>query len=176
MWHRASAFLLWAVVCAGIVLGARLLFPGETGPRAVTRAQAQAALVKFPTASLGIKTSDSKVHRFKIEVATKPEERAQGLMFRRTLAPDAGMLFDFGRTDSVAMWMKNTYIPLDMLFITSGGSVVNIAQRAVPESLTAIPSAKPVRYVLEVPGGTASRLGLKAGDTVLYPAMGTAAP
>jgi uncharacterized membrane protein (UPF0127 family) len=176
MWHRASAFLLWAVVCAGVVLGARLLFPGETGPRAVAHAHAQVALVKFPSASLGIKTSDDKVHQFKIEVATKPEERAQGLMFRRTLAPDAGMLFDFGRTDSVAMWMKNTFIPLDMLFITSDGSVVNIAQRTVPESLTAVPSAKPVRYVLEVPGGTASRLGLKPGDKVLYPSMGTAAP
>lgn len=176
MWHRASGFLLWAIVCVAVVLGARTLLPGEASPRAVARAQAQVAgLITFPSAPLAIQTSD-KVHRFKVEVATKPEERAQGLMFRRTLAADAGMLFDFGRTEPVAMWMKNTFIPLDMLFITSDGTIVNIAQRTVPESLTAIPSAKPVRYVLEVASGTASRLGLKPGDKVLYPAMGSAVP
>jgi uncharacterized membrane protein (UPF0127 family) len=86
------------------------------------------------------------------------------------------MLFDFGHSESVAMWMKNTLIPLDMLFIASDGSVINIAQRTVPESLTPIPSAQPVRYVLELAGGTASRLGIKPGDRVLYAAIGTAAP
>ena len=132
MWHRTTGFLLWALVCAGVVLGAGALFPGDGVAPPVARAQAQVGLVTFPSAALGIKTSDDKVHRFKIEVATSPEERSQGLMFRRTLAADAGMLFDFGRTDSVAMWMKNTLIPLDMLFIASDGSVVNIAQRTVP--------------------------------------------
>ena len=176
MWHRASGFLIWAIVCAGIVLGARLLFPGDTVPRTVPRAHAQVAgLVSFPSAALSIKTSDDQIHKFKVEVATSPEERSQGLMFRRALEPDAGMLFDFGRTEPVAMWMKNTLIPLDMLFIASDGSVVNIAQRTVPESLTPIPSAKPVRYVLELAGGTVSRLGVKPGDKVLYSAMGSAA-
>lgn len=136
-------------------------------------AQSPSGLVTFPRAPLGIETRDGKRHRFKVEVASSAEERAQGLMFRRTLAPDAGMLFDFGRTEPVAMWMKNTLIPLDMLFIASDGAVVNIAQRTVPGSLTPIPSAKPVRFVLELAGGTASRLGIKPGDKVLHSLFGS---
>lgn len=132
-------------------------------------AQAPSGLVTFPTSSLVIQTSDGKRHSFKIELASSAEERAQGLMFRRGLAADAGMLFDFGRSEPVAMWMKNTLIPLDMLFIDSDGAVVNIAQRTVPGSLTPIPSAKPVRFVLELAGGSASRLAIKPGDKVLHP-------
>jgi uncharacterized membrane protein (UPF0127 family) len=176
MWHRNVRLLLWSIGCAAVIFGARWLFPGEGLTPQAAHAQAQVGIVTFPKATLEIKTSDDKTHRFKIEVAKSPEERAQGLMFRRTLAPDAGMLFDFGHSESVAMWMKNTLIPLDMLFIASDGAVTNIAQRTVPESLTPIPSAKPVRYVLELAGGTASRLGIKPGDKVLYSAIGTAAP
>jgi uncharacterized membrane protein (UPF0127 family) len=132
-------------------------------------AQGQSAPVTLPSTPLAIQTSDGNTHRFKVEVARSPDERSLGLMFRRTLAPDAGMLFDFGHSEPVAMWMKNTLIPLDMLFIGSDGTVVNIAQRTVPQSLTPIPAAKPVRFVLEVPGGTASRLGIK-------PLFGTGEP
>ena len=156
--------LIWSLLTASAILAP-----------AAAYAQAPGGLVTFPTAPLDIQTSDGKRHNFKVELATSPEQRTQGLMFRRTLGPDAGMLFDFGHTEPVAMWMKNTLIPLDMLFIGSDGTVINIAQRTVPGSLTPIPSAKPVRFVLEVAGGTASRLGIKPGDKVLHPLFGNAA-
>ena len=82
------------------------------------------------------------------------------------------MLFDYGRTQPVAMWMKNTLVPLDILFIAADGRVVNIAADAVPESLTSIPSAGPVRAVLEINAGTAARLGIKPGDRVIHPIFG----
>ena len=90
-------------------------------------------------------------------------------MFRRKLAPDAGMLFDYKVPQRITMWMKNTYIPLDMLFIGAGGRIVNIAERTVPRSLAAISSDGNAQAVLEVNGGTARRLGIRPGDMVLHP-------
>jgi uncharacterized membrane protein (UPF0127 family) len=112
-------------------------------------------------------------HAFKIEVAATEAEKAQGLMFRRELAPDAGMLFDMGPGEHEAtFWMKNTYIPLDMLFIRADGRIQNIAARTVPRSLDTVPSDGPVKAVLEVNGGTAARLGIKPGDIVRYRLFG----
>lgn len=113
-----------------------------------------------------------KQHVFKVESAQTPEMRALGLMFRRDLAADAGMLFDFGQAQPVSMWMKNTLIPLDMLFIDADGRIVNIAERTVPGSLAGISSQGPVRFVLELNGGTAARLGLRAGDRVRHALIG----
>jgi uncharacterized membrane protein (UPF0127 family) len=158
------------ILCLGTLVA---LAPGAAFVPRSALAQAQSGLVAFSSAPLSIRTGEGKTHRFKVEIARTPEERAQGLMFRRVMAPDAGMLFDFGRTEPVAMWMKNTLIPLDMLFVGADGAVVNIAQRTVPQSLTPIPSARPVRFVLELPGGTAARLGLKPGDKLLHPLFGT---
>lgn len=118
--------------------------------------------------------SGGKHHSFTVEIADTDERRALGLMYRTSLAADAGMLFDFKRDEDVAMWMRNTRIPLDMLFIDRTGRIVNIAERAVPFSEATIPSAAPVRAVLEVNGGTAARLGLKAGDRVIHPIFGNA--
>jgi uncharacterized membrane protein (UPF0127 family) len=105
-------------------------------------------------------------HDFKVEVARNDAERAQGLMYRRSLAPDRGMLFDFGRVEPVSMWMQNTYIPLDMLFIRPDGTIARIATNAEPLSTRTIPSGEPVLAVLELAGGTASRIGAKPGDRV----------
>ncbi|MBF0169274.1 MAG: DUF192 domain-containing protein [Alphaproteobacteria bacterium] len=116
---------------------------------------------------IGIHSADGQVHVFKVEIAATPEKQAKGLMFRRDLALDGGMLFDFLRTEPVAMWMKNTFLPLDMFFITADGLIVMIAERTVPGSLAAISANVPVRFVLEVNGGTASRLRLKEGDRVI---------
>lgn len=127
------------------------------------------ALTTFTQSELRIETAAGKSHRFRVEIAATPKQRAQGLMFRRRLAPDGGMLFDYGREMAVSMWMKNTFFPLDILFISSNGSIVNIAQRTVPGSLAPIPSARPVRGVLEINAGTSDRLGLKPGDRVLHP-------
>jgi hypothetical protein len=102
-------------------------------------------------------------HPFTVELAVDSAVRGKGLMFRRRLAADAGMLFDFGAETAVSMWMRNTYIPLDMLFADAGGVVHTIAERTEPFSEAIISPGRPSRYVLEVPGGTAERLGLKPG-------------
>ena len=93
-------------------------------------------------------------------------------MFRQSLAPDAGMLFDFNAPSPVSMWMKNTFVPLDMLFVDAGGHIVNIGERTVPGSLEPVTAAAPVRAVLELNGGTAARLGIRPGDRVLFPIFG----
>ena len=90
-------------------------------------------------------------------------------MNRRSLPAEGGMLFDFGVERPVAMWMKNTLIPLDMLFIAADGRIVDVAERTVPMSLEVIPSPVPVSAVLEVNGGTAERLRIKPGDRLAFP-------
>ena len=112
-------------------------------------------------------------YSFKVEVAETPGQLEQGLMFRRELAPDAGMLFDFKQPTMATMWMRNTLIPLDMLFVDAQGRIVNIHERAVPQSDAIIAAAAPVRVVIELNGGTAERLGIKPGDRVLFPIFGS---
>ena len=109
-------------------------------------------------------------HEIAVEVAASADQRAQGLMFRRQLGKDEGMLFLYPSERVATMWMKNTLIPLDMLFIDADGHVVHIAERAVPQSTMTISSEKPVRAVLELNGGTAARLGIEAGAVVRLPA------
>ena len=130
-----------------------------------------AQLTEFPTAPLTIQTA-SGPHPFTVELATSPAQMMQGLMFRRSLAPDAGMLFDYQAPSMASMWMKNTLIPLDMLFVDATGHIVNIHERAVPGSLDPIAAAAPVRAVIELNGGTAARLGIRPGDRVIYPIFG----
>jgi uncharacterized membrane protein (UPF0127 family) len=97
------------------------------------------------------------------------DERAKGLMFRRYLPPDRGMLFDFKQTQPVMMWMKDTFIPLDMVFIRKDGTVSSVAENTEPHSTRTIASTEPVYAVLEVNAGTAARLGIKTGDRVQHP-------
>ena len=122
-------------------------------------------------ASLTIVSATGK-HRFNVELAETPSQMERGLMFRRELAPDAGMLFDYKQPTVATMWMRNTLIPLDMLFVNAEGRIVNIHERAVPQSDAIIAAAAPVRVVIELNGGTAARLGIKAGDRVLFPIFG----
>jgi uncharacterized membrane protein (UPF0127 family) len=132
-----------------------------------------AELQQFPRSELTI-VSSTGAHRFKVEVAETQAQMTQGLMFRRSLAPDAGMLFDYKAPTMATMWMRNTLIPLDMLFVDERGRIVNIHQRAVPQSLDVIAAAAPVRAVIELNGGTAARLGIEPGDRVLHPIFGSA--
>ena len=111
----------------------------------------------------------SGVHVFAVELASTPQEQATGLMFRRELPEGRGMLFDFHRDQPTSFWMKNTYIPLDMIFIRGDGRILRIAENTVPLSETLIPSGGPVRAVLEVIAGTAKRLGIAPGDRVGHP-------
>src|SRR5882757_2534369 len=113
--------------------------------------------------------SKSGVHVFAVEMATTPEEQAKGLMFRRQLPEGQGMLFDFHREQPTSFWMKNTYVPLDMIFIRADGRILRIAENTVPLSETLVPSGGPVLAVLEVVAGTAKKLGIAPGDRVAHP-------
>src|SRR5271169_2159357 len=132
-----------------------------------------AQLQRFATSGLTIVTATGP-HRFTVEVAETPGQMEQGLMFRRTMAPDAGMLFDYKTPTLATMWMRNTLIPLDMLFVDAQGYIVNIHERAVPQSDAVITAAAPVRAVVELNGGTAARLGIKPGDRVVFSIFGDA--
>lgn len=111
-------------------------------------------------------------HPFNIEVVDTPESRAKGLMFVQDLADDAGMLFDFKEERPVSFWMQNTYIPLDMVFVGSDGVVKTVHANARPMDTTSIPSEAPVRFVLEIPGGVAAKIGLEPGDTMIHERVG----
>lgn len=130
-----------------------------------------AAFAQLATGPLTIR-SGTLTHAFTVEIADTPEAIRQGLMHRAELAPDAGMLFDFGMTREASMWMKNTLIPLDMLFILENGEIVAIARKARPHSLRSISPGVPVRAVLEIPGGRAEELGIGPGDEVIHPLFG----
>jgi hypothetical protein len=139
----------------------------------ISRFSVAADLQKFATSELTI-ISTTGPHRFRVELAETPEQMTQGLMFRTSLAPDAGMLFDYQQPTAATMWMRNTLIPLDMLFVDGQGRIVNIHERAVPQSLDVIAAAAPVRAVIELNGGTAARLGIEPGDRVVHPIFGKA--
>lgn len=107
-------------------------------------------------------------HRFRVELATTPRERARGLMFREQMDADAGMLFLFDQMEVQSFWMKNTKIPLDMLFLDEEGVIVGIVENAEPLSLTSRSVGLPSRYVLELNGGTSRRLGIEKGQRALF--------
>jgi uncharacterized membrane protein (UPF0127 family) len=121
-----------------------------------------------PTEPLTIATQGGP-RRFAVEVMRDDASRSRGLMFRRHMAPDHGMLFDFERVEPVTMWMKNTYLPLDMVFIRQDGTVSRVAADTEPLSTAIISSEGPVLAVLELNAGTAAKLGIKPGDKVDHP-------
>jgi uncharacterized protein len=146
-----------------------LLFAATAAHLSVSSGAAE--LQHFGTSELTI-ISATGPHRFTVEVAETPAQMEQGLMFRRTMAPDAGMLFDYKQPTMATMWMRNTLIPLDMLFVDAQGRIVNIQERAVPQSLDVIAATAPVRAVIELNGGTVARLGIAPGDRVQHPIFG----
>ena len=116
--------------------------------------------------------ADETKHTFAIELAITPDERAKGMMFRRTMAPDSGMLFIFSRSQKMSFWMRNTYIPLDILFLDKKGRILNIVRNAEPETDTPRRSRGKAIAVLEIPGGRAAELGIKPGHHVRHPLIG----
>ncbi len=108
------------------------------------------------------------VRVFEAEIAVTDQERMTGLMYRKELPDGRGMLFDFGQPQMVVMWMKNTYVPLDMIFIRADGTIARIAENATPLSETIIPAGMPVKGVLEVVAGTARKYGIEPGDKVAH--------
>jgi uncharacterized membrane protein (UPF0127 family) len=121
--------------------------------------------------SLEIVTKNG-VQVFSVEIATTPEEKETGLMYRKELADGKGMLFDFSPEQEVSMWMKNTYISLDMIFIRADGRILRIAENTEPLSTRIIPSNGLAKGVLEVPAGTAQKYGIRPGDRVGHPLFG----
>ena len=117
---------------------------------------------------LVVETSSGPV-TFQVEYAITAQERAKGLMFRRSLPEKHGMLFDFGDERRITMWMRNTYISLDMLFAGEDGVIVHVAERTEPFSERVIGPERDARYVLEIKGGTARKLGIGPGDRMVVP-------
>jgi len=134
----------------------------------------QGAFAQLETSPLVIDTGDS-VHRFTVELADDADEIRTGMMNRTEMAPNAGMLFDFGQPREASMWMKNTLIPLDMLFVAPDGKVIAIARNAVPGSLRTISPGVPVKAVLELNGGRCEALGIEPGDIVQHAIFGNVA-
>jgi uncharacterized protein len=133
---------------------------------AVAADEARLPLSAFARTTVRIDTTSGRVHRFDVYLARSEREHMQGLMYVESLPEDTGMLFLFRPPRPSAMWMKNTLIPLDMLFIRADGRIANIVADAAPETLTARSSDGPVAYVLELNGGTAERLGIVPGARV----------
>lgn len=129
------------------------------------------ALARGPTERLSIETASGRTIDFDVEVARSEKEKAKGLMFRTKLADSEGMLFPYGREMEITMWMRNTYIPLDMLFIKPDGTIHRIAAQTAPFSEDIIASEGMVSAVLEIAGGAAERLGISQGDLVRHGAF-----
>jgi uncharacterized membrane protein (UPF0127 family) len=150
-------------VCGLLLLASTGLLRAQTGPIE--------ELSAFPSDKLEI--SDGKKSRviFQVWLADTPQRQAQGLMFVRSLPDMHGMLFVHDQPRPMSMWMKNTYIPLDMVFIDAKGSIQQIVEQATPHSLALIQSKEPALAVLEIAGGAAQRLGIHAGQHVSHPAL-----
>lgn len=131
-------------------------------------ALAVAQIVGFSTSELTIETRAGASHRFKVELALTPEQQRQGLMFRPAIAPDEGMLFVYPVDQPLAMWMRNTLVSLDILFLKADGTIINIHPRATPHSTATLPSDGPARGALELAAGTAERLSIRPGDRVVH--------
>ncbi len=175
-WFGSAARFL--SLAGALALAAPVLAPA---PRAffVREALAQEALAQEAPAALepltivtDPKGAHRQEHRLSVEVMRNDADREHGLMDRQYLPPDRGMLFQFDREQNVLMWMKNTYIPLDMIFISPEGAVTHIHENAEPLSEAIISSDGPALGVLEVNGGYAKKIGLKEGDLVRHPMFG----
>jgi hypothetical protein len=146
-----------AVAASMVLILALALVPGAT--RAAEPPRLEAVVIE---------TSEGRF-TFQTEIADTPELRQRGLMFRQRLPEDRAMLFDWHRVAPVSMWMRNTYVSLDMIFIAADGRVVKVAKATEPFSEDIISSGEPVAAVLEVVAGTAERIGLEPGDRVHHP-------
>jgi uncharacterized protein len=156
---RRYSWILGPVVMTGLLLGASAAWPQTAAPE---------PLSAFPQSLLAIRSSTGNVINFKIWTADSPAREQQGLMFIQDMDEHAGMLFMFPENRPVTMWMKNTYISLDLLFMNAQGKIDYIAASATPRSEKIIGPPTPEYAVLELRGGASERLGIKVGDVVLH--------
>jgi len=129
-----------------------------------------AVAAPLPVETISIDTKAGP-HSFSVEVAADDESREKGLMYRKTMAPDAGMLFDFHTPQLVSFWMENTILPLDMLFVRADGTIARIKANATPYSRENIPSGEPIQLVIELNAGRAAALGIAEGAKVHAPEL-----
>ncbi len=129
---------------------------------------------ELPKEKLVITSRDGTSHTFNVEMALTEEQQTTGLMFRTAVPDDGGMLFDWGHPEPSQMWMKNTLVPLDMVFINADGTIRSIAENTTPRSLAVIDSHGPVRATLELQGGITAKLNIRVGDVVHQRLFGNA--
>jgi uncharacterized membrane protein (UPF0127 family) len=156
---RAASSILRTLVMAGCLLSANVALPDPTAPE---------PLSAFPQSLLAIRTGGGKVINFKIWTADTRQREEQGLMFIHELDEHAGMLFMFPENRPVTMWMKNTYVSLDLVFLNAQGKIDYIAANATPRSEKVIGPPTPEYAVLELKGGACERFGIKVGDVVMH--------
>lgn len=158
----------------GFVAGLAAMWLGVAAGSTDATAQERESMLPlsaFPRERIAIETRSARRHTFDAWRADTPQTRAQGLMFVRSLPPEQAMIFVYSPPQHVGMWMKNTLIPLDMLFVDADGCVAKVHERAEPGSLETIASDAPVVLVVELAGGVANSLGLRAGDRVVRPTV-----
>jgi uncharacterized protein len=160
--HARAAFLR-ALLCCCALLGATWAFAGEGSSEQLNQV--------FRRSALQIATPDARIHKFEMWIADDEPRRARGLMFVTKMADDQGMLFIYPQPQLVAMWMKNTHISLDMLFVSVDGRVERVVENTTPMSTKTIESGKPVLAVIELNAGTAQRFNIRAGAQVIHPAF-----
>ncbi len=163
---RRNLILPTLAACALLLVGQKLLAQGAidpTGPQPT-----------LPQQKLEIVTRDGAVKTFNVEMALSPDQQTVGLMFRPTVAPDTGMLFDWHTPRQSQMWMRNTLAPLDMVFIAQDGTIRAIAENTVPQSLAVIDSRVPVRATLELAAGVTAAQDIRVGDHVRQRIFGNA--
>lgn len=148
-----------------------LFLVGATVPSTFAAQAASQQSMKFESEPLSIASAGGKIHKFIVELALTPPQLEFGLMYRDRMPADHGMLFDFGTSRPVMMWMKNTKLALDMLFLDANGVIAHIQENAVPYSESIINSGGPVAYVIELNGGIVKKLGLAVGDKVTSAAI-----
>ena len=169
-----STALRARVLAAALLLAPCVPAALLAAPPALAADEATAAQPELAHQPLVITGTDGVRHAFSVEMATTPAQQETGLMFRTAVPPDGGMLFDWGAPRQSMMWMKNTLVPLDMLFIAQDGTVSHIAENTVPHSLAVIDGRAPARATLELAAGTAQRLNLTVGAKVEGAGFGAA--
>jgi len=132
--------------------------------------------IEFGRTRVTVETAAGSRYTFNVDLAETPEQRSQGLMYRDSIPETGGMLFLFDEPHIASFWMRNTFVSLDMIFVQRDGRIVNIHERAVPGSHAVISAAAPVTAVLEIRGGLANRLGIRAGDRLVHPAFAVPPP
>lgn len=166
---RARALLLPALYVWMLLFGAVRAAAGDASDAAdLDRV--------FQRSTLQIATPDARLHSFKIWIADDEQRRARGLMFVKHLGAEDGMLFVYPQPQPISMWMKNTYVSLDMLFVAADGKVARVVENTKPMSLATIESGSPVLGVVELPAGSAARLKIAAGAQVIHPAFSASKP